>query len=156
MEMVKMSLEDIDGVYLIEQIAYKNPWTKNNFLDELKNPYSRMYVLKEQNYVLGYVGAWVVLDEADITKVTIIPNLQNKGLGKYIFTYMLKKLQEENVRQINLEVRKSNESAIHLYKLFGFEQIAIRKKYYADGEDAIIMVRTMDGGTKSEKIHIGN
>ena len=141
-----MSLEDIDGVYLIEQIAYKNPWTKNNFLDELKNPYSRMYVLKEQNYVLGYVGAWVVLDEADITKVTIIPNLQNKGLGKYIFTYMLKKLQ----------VRKSNESAIHLYKLFGFEQIAIRKKYYADGEDAIIMVRTMDGGTKSEKIHIGN
>ena len=156
MELVKMTLDDVDGVYLIEQMAYKNPWTKQNFLDELTNQYSRMYVLKENDYVLGYVGAWVVIDEADITKVTIIPTLQNKGLGKFIFNYLIESLKEENVRQINLEVRKSNESAIHLYEKFGFKQIAVRKKYYSDGEDALIYVLVLDGGEESEKVYIGN
>ena len=156
MELKKMSPEDIDGVYIIEQLAYKNPWTKQNFIDELNNVYSRMYVLKEGDYILGYVGAWVVIDEADVTKVTILPDLQNKGLGKYIFNFLIESLKEENVRQVNLEVRKSNSGAIHLYEKFGFKKIAVRKNYYGDGEDALIYVLVLDGGKQSEKVYIGN
>lgn len=156
MELARMNADDIDGVFVLEQLVYKNPWTKQNFIDELKNEYSRMYVLKENNIILGYIGAWVVIDEADITKVTVLPELQNKGLGKYLLSFLINSLIKENVRQINLEVRKSNAGAIHLYEKFGFKQIAVRKKYYSDGEDALIYVLVLDGGKKSEKVYIGN
>ena len=155
MEIVKFSEEDIDGVFLLEQLAYKNPWTKQNFIDELSNQYSKSFVLKQDNLVIGFVGAWEVLDNADITKVTIMPNLQNKGLGKYIFGFMMNELLKDGVNQINLEVRKTNEPAIHLYEKFGFKKIAERKKYYADGEDALIYVYLREGVDGDEKIYLG-
>ena len=155
MEIVKFNENLVDGVYLLETLAYKSPWTKQNFIDELSNQYSKMFVLIQDDLVLGYVGAWQVLDNADITKVTILPNLKNKGLGKYIFSFMMNNLLNDGVKQINLEVRKSNAPAIHLYEKFGFKKISERKKYYADGEDALIYVYLKEGEVSDEKIYLG-
>ena len=58
MEIVKFNEDLVDGVYLLETLAYKSPWTKQNFLDELNNEYSKMFVLIQDDLVLGYVGAW--------------------------------------------------------------------------------------------------
>jgi ribosomal-protein-alanine N-acetyltransferase len=43
-----------------------------------------------------------------------------------------------------LEVRRSNREARRLYRLFGFQEIGVRKMYYAEeGEDAIVMQKRL-------------
>ena len=46
---------------------------------------------------------------------------------------------EQNIEQLTLEVRRSNEYAMKLYNQLRFKEVAIRKKYYEDGEDAVLM-----------------
>jgi ribosomal-protein-alanine N-acetyltransferase len=49
--------------------------------------------------------------------------------------------RERKCTLATLEVRRSNEAALNLYKGFGFRAVGIRPNYYADeGEDAIVMV----------------
>ena len=45
---------------------------------------------------------------------------------------------------MTLEVRRSNYVAIHLYEQCGFLSAGIRKNYYADSEDAVLMTRKIN------------
>ena len=55
---------------------------------------------------------------------------------------MIEYTVSEGIRHHTLEVRRSNEPAINLYKKFGFEEEGVRKGYYRfGGEDALIMWR---------------
>ena len=48
-------------------------------------------------------------------------------------------VKELSLNAVFLEVRESNACAIGLYKKFAFNEIAVRKKYYPDGENAVVM-----------------
>ena len=48
-------------------------------------------------------------------------------------------------REIFLEVREDNPVARGVYQHFGFEEIGVRRRYYDDGTDAIMMRRKLDG-----------
>ena len=93
---------------------------------------------------MGYFFAHIFKDEVHILNIAIDVTYQHQGYGKQFFKEIL-----ENYLQygdVYLEVKQSNFPAINLYLNFGFEEIDIREAYYADGEDAVIMV-------KREKTH---
>ena len=73
--------------------------------------------------------------------MNIVTKKEKRNLG--IATCILDKLiyiaKEKNIKTLTLEVNVKNLSAICLYKKFNFQQIAIRKKYYKNTDDAIIM-----------------
>ena len=73
-----------------------------------------------------------------------MPKYRKKGNATKIMEKVFWQVREEKLESIMLEVRKSNESAINLYKNKGFESIAERKGYYKNPvEDAIIMKKMM-------------
>ncbi len=79
-------------------------------------------------------------DEAHITNVAVHPNYQGMGLGRKIMEALILDAGQRNIERMTLEVRKSNEVAIGLYKSMDFMISGIRPGYYQDnGEDAIIM-----------------
>ena len=81
----------------------------------------------------------MVEDEAHILNIAIDVPHQHKGYGNEFLERILDKhLQYADVF---LEVKRTNFPAINLYLNFGFEEIDIRKEYYSDGEDAVIMVK---------------
>jgi ribosomal-protein-alanine N-acetyltransferase len=90
--------------------------------------------------VLGYIGAWEIIDEAHITTVAVNPEYKGRGIAKALLVAVLERCYEAKIKYITLEVRVSNKAAIGLYEKFGFKSLGLRKKYYQnDGEDALIM-----------------
>jgi [ribosomal protein S18]-alanine N-acetyltransferase len=140
-EIVTMTLEHIDGVMAVEKLSFTIPWSKNAFIEEITgNKFSRYVTAITENSVIGYAGMWKVFDEGHITNVAVHPEFRGSGVGSMLIEKLLEIAEKEEIKSLTLEVRKSNQAALCLYKKFGFEVEGVRKAYYADnGEDAIIM-----------------
>lgn len=152
-----MEEKDIPIILKMEQSLYKSPWTLKMFEEELfNNKFAYMFVLCSEEHILGYYGIWIVNDYATITKVSICKELQGKKLSNILMTDLINRCIDANASVIDLEVRVSNIPAKSLYEKYGFENVGIRKGYYDDGEDAIVMVKTLKEGEQFERIHIGN
>jgi ribosomal-protein-alanine N-acetyltransferase len=81
-----------------------------------------------------------VAGEGDITNVAVLPSHRKQGIGDRLVKSMIDLAKEKEISKIMLEVRSSNEAAIHLYEKYGFEFLCIRKNYYQKPtEDANIM-----------------
>lgn len=111
---------------------------KNDFNYLLKNELYDIYVYEIDNFVIGFVIILSLYENSEIIDIVIDKNYQHKGYGNALLEHVLDNLSE-NTKFINLEVRASNECAINLYKKNNFINSGVRKKYYTNGEDAIIM-----------------
>ncbi|PZU97612.1 MAG: ribosomal-protein-alanine N-acetyltransferase [Leptolyngbya sp.] len=89
--------------------------------------------------LLGLGCYWAILDEAHITVLAIDPRYQRRGLGKWLLVNLLTDANERALTRATLEVRPSNSRALALYESLGFETLGRRRRYYADGEDALIL-----------------
>ena len=133
--------EMIDDILKIEEACYgAHHWSYDAFLSELDNKISSYYCILKEEKPLGYIGFWKIIEEAHITNLSIHPDYQNRKLAHCLLLKMIETCYKEKIKYITLEVRKSNEKAIHLYEKFGFKSLGLRKKYYQDNnEDALIM-----------------
>jgi ribosomal-protein-alanine N-acetyltransferase len=145
-------IQDMEVIHLlavleIEQESFQTPWPYKAFLEDISNQNAiTLTVLGEESgssdpHVLGYGIAWVIFDELHIGNIAIRKRFRRKGIGERLVGELLSRGEERGIRLATLEVRISNESAVQLYKKFGFHEVAIRKSYYQpDGEDALVML----------------
>lgn len=136
-----MQTVDLDCVMAIEPTIYPFPWTAGNFRDSLNAGHS-CWMMEQDGVVIGYAVLMLVLDEAHLLNISIARAWQGKGYGRALLAFMVDKAREHGAANMFLEVRVSNLSAISLYEKTGFNEMAIRPRYYpaANGrEDAILM-----------------
>lgn len=76
---------------------------------------------------------------ADIQTIAVAPDARRQGLGRVMMLQLLNEARRRGAREVFLEVRSDNPDAQSLYRSLGFEQISVRKRYYPDGQDALIM-----------------
>ncbi|GAA0084202.1 ribosomal protein S18-alanine N-acetyltransferase [Clostridium sp. CTA-7] len=137
-----MTDEDIDGVLNITNLCFSTPWSRSSISGELNNPLAKYIIAKdiEKNSVIGFVGVWIIVGEADITNIAVHPNYRKLGVGSKLLSSLINMCDDLSCSLINLEVRASNISAQNLYKKFSFIENGLRKGYYEDTkEDAILM-----------------
>lgn len=136
-----MREEDIDQILIVEQESFTLPWSREAFYNELHhNQYAVYIVLEDEGKIIGYGGVWIVLDEAHITNIAVLPEYRGKKLGEALLKKVLDMAKEKGAETATLEVRVSNTPARSLYKKMGFQEGGIRKKYYTDNqEDGIVM-----------------
>jgi ribosomal-protein-alanine N-acetyltransferase len=95
--------------------------------------------------VLGYIVAWFVAGEGEISNIAVDPSAWGSGVGRALLNSALEEGRERSAGAVYLEVRESNERARALYDSTGFEEVGRRKGYYRRPvEDAIMLRRTMD------------
>lgn len=134
--------EGIEDVMKINSLSFSVPWSRSALESEMNNSLAFYAAAFKDSKVIGYGGMWVIIDEATITNIAVHPDFRNQHIGTRIMEELFKKCRLEGVKNIYLEVRKTNYTAQHLYKKFGFVKNGIRKKYYTDNlEDAIIMTK---------------
>lgn len=138
-----MTAEDLDQVCRIENNSFSVPWSYKSFEESLANP-NVCYVVAcpEDNVqqILGYCGAYLIGDEADINQVAVAQEYRRNGIGKQMLDGLMHILEEKNIVAVTLEVRKSNVAAIALYESLGFVTEGVRKNFYEKPtEDALIM-----------------
>ena len=136
-----MEMNDLEDVLEVETASFTNPWPKEIFYQELVyNQYGHYFVAEVEEQIIGYVGLWIVLDDAQITNIAILPKYRGYSYGEKLFAYACQQAQSRGVRRLSLEVRASNTVAQRMYRKFGLVPGGIRKKYYTDNhEDAIVM-----------------
>jgi ribosomal-protein-alanine N-acetyltransferase len=130
----------IPAILAIEGRTNTAPWSERSFRNELGHDYGLFLVAILEGEVVGYGGAWLVIDEAHITTVAVAAGHQRKGIGQRLMVQLLEKAKERGMLCSSLEVRASNEPGIKLYEKLGYEVTTRRKGYYPDNrEDALVM-----------------
>ncbi|HHY41259.1 MAG TPA: ribosomal protein S18-alanine N-acetyltransferase [Thermoanaerobacterales bacterium] len=137
----KMTMKDLDEVMEVERQCFTTPWSRYSFVCELKdNQFSHYIVAKYMGKIIGYAGMWIILDEAHVTNVGVLPEYRGGGVGELLMRSLIIAAKEHGAKKMTLEVRKSNYVAQNLYSKLGFEPVGIRRGYYLDNrEDAVIM-----------------
>ena len=143
----KMTADDIAQIQEIENDSFPIPWEKETFTHELTNMLATYLVAKEDDKVVGFVGAWFVMDECQITNIAIHKDYRKNGIATQLVNELLKECKKHGTNYIMLEVRVNNIAAQKLYSKLGFTEEVIRKGYYKnpDGtrEDALVMSREL-------------
>lgn len=138
----EMQLDDLEEVMEIENDSFSKPWTETGFFSFLIRNDTLFLVAEENDSICGYCGVVMAADEGDITNVAVAKQCRNQGIGGMLIVELIHRTEEVGVSRLFLEVRASNQPAIHLYQKMGFEQNGKRKNYYESPvEDALLMMR---------------
>jgi ribosomal-protein-alanine N-acetyltransferase len=129
----EMNHDDLAMVSDIERRSYEFPWSHGVFRDCLLAGYQCLVLVREER-AAGYAILSVAAGEAHILNLCIDPEYRALGYGERMLDELLYRARSASVREIFLEVRPSNESAIGLYRKKGFHQIAARPAYYQANE----------------------
>jgi ribosomal-protein-alanine N-acetyltransferase len=145
-----LELTDIDAIEEIEQRAYPTPWSRSMFASELAKPTSICLGAFEGRDLVGYIINSRYVDAWHVMNVAVDPQHQRRGIATALLERLFEETHGDERRGYTLEVRVSNEDAIHLYEKLGFEPRGIRRGYYTDNrEDALIMWR--DAGSSASR-----
>ena len=136
----RMNEFDIDNVLIVEQRSFTLPWSRAGFVGEMKNELSHYLVVVDRGTIIGYAGMWLIVDEAHVTNVAILPEYRGQKLGVKLMSALIEHAKERGALCMTFQVRASNEVALGLYAKFGFVSRGIRRNYYSDTqEDALVM-----------------
>ena len=144
-EIRTMNHDDIAQVSDIERRSYEFPWSHGVFRDCLLAGYQCM-VLERGGRVAGYGILSIAAGEAHILNLCVDPNYRAHGYGEQLLDAILLRARAAEVREVFLEVRPSNLTALALYRKKGFHKVARRPAYYqaTEGrEDAAVLAKKL-------------
>jgi len=138
----KMQIEDFNQIQDRLQENFDDFWTKGMLKEEIENKNgldSYYTVAKENEEVVGFVGSVKIIDEMEIMNIVVRKDKRNLKIGSELLKETLKIATKLKCKSIILEVNKNNIPAIRLYDKYGFKAVGVRKKYYNNIDDAILM-----------------
>ncbi len=139
-----MTDKDIEEIYRLEKEIFADSWSLDMIKDEIENnKLKKPYILEVDNKIAGYAFVWIIEDEVHLNNFAVHPNFRRKGLGLKLIRFIFDEFKK--YRNMFLEVRQSNKEAIDLYHKVGFNIFFIRKHYYSNGENAVVMHKELKG-----------
>ena len=139
------NIKDVKALALLDEICFDNPWSAEAIRHDIEFGEHLIYfVAQTDNKIIGYICAQTILDECDIRRVCVHPDLRRLNVASILMQALIHVSEEAGVKCHTLEVKEGNEAALGLYRNFGFIENGRRAGYYADGSDAILMLRLGD------------
>jgi [ribosomal protein S18]-alanine N-acetyltransferase len=156
-----MKRRHVRQIMRIEKQVYPRPWTPAAFTNEIGAPRDnrRYIVARVGSRVAGYGGIMYVEDARDgapsahVTNIAVDPDLHRSKIGTRLMLSLSRLARNNGCRHLSLEVRHTNVAAQALYRRFGFLQEGVRKRYYENTDDALIMwARHIDQPAFTERL----
>ncbi len=137
---------DLDAVVKIENESFVDPWSAAFLLEELANDVLRLALIAEGPAgICGYIMAWRIADQLHVLNIATSSGVRRRGVGSALLKEAALRGWAEGLREITLEVRRSNQEARRFYRGKGLQEVGVRPEYYGDnGEDALIMTGSLD------------
>jgi ribosomal-protein-alanine acetyltransferase len=146
------TVDDLEAIMQLENSTFgSDAWSTPTMRAELSSEHTRYLVAPEPEAerdadapaaLAGYAGLLAPAGsrDADIQTIAVAPSVRRRGLGRLLMRELIAEAAARHTRHVFLEVRADNPTARALYESLGFEQLAVRKKYYQpDGVDAHVM-----------------
>lgn len=144
---------DVDAVVAIDGASDQSArWDAASVAEELGRTWARLWVSRDEDAPAAarpasFLVTWLVADELHVLNIATHPDRRRRGHARALLEHSLAFARENAVRHVLLEVRRSNASAIELYRRLGFVAMGIRARYYPNDEDAVEMVLRLDPRT---------
>lgn len=142
-----MDDEGLDEVLFLETSSSPSPWSRKMFVEELRNPFAHCFVIREEgtlrDSIIGFICFRNIGEESELHNIVVDPQHRQLGIGKRLMQFYIDFCQQMQIRALHLEVNSSNSSAIHLYQLFSYQSVGVRKKFYQGKFDALHMVKNI-------------
>ena len=135
----KMTLSDFNALSDILISDFDDFWNENILKSELQNPFSTYIMAKLGNKIVGFAGMIDTIDQMEITNIVVKKDYRKNGIGNILLNKLISLAKENKKTKIILEVNENNISAIKLYEKNGFKKCGLRKRYYNNTDNAIIM-----------------
>lgn len=124
---------DLDALVELHGLSFRNPWTREMFAQELRQPLlSRIFVVRLGTAVAGVCVCWYVDDEIHINTLAVHPQHRRVGLARRLLQHVLGDAATRGATRATLDVRVSNAAAFALYRGLGFTHAATRRDYYTN------------------------
>jgi ribosomal-protein-alanine N-acetyltransferase len=138
------TLADLPRILEIEKTSFPDPWPEKTFAAEFSNSNSKSFVaLSETGIIVGYCFFWNLGKELEVHTIAVDTAWRKHGIGKLLVNQIIIEANLLSINKVMLEVRESNVSATSLYKSLGFTVDSMRKNYYREGENAVLMSRSI-------------
>lgn len=135
----EMNLQDLENIKDCLLTDFDNFWSYNILKQELENGKSKYFVAKQENEIVGFAGILLIIDQVNIMNIVVKKDKRNFGIGSLLLEEIIRYSKIHNATSITLEVNEKNIPAIKLYKKYDFKQVGLRRKYYNNEDNAILM-----------------
>lgn len=146
----RLAASDLDAIMRIEKRCYPMPWSEGHFRQEFNNAVASILGCYDDGTLAGYLCFWFIVDEMQVLNVAVDPAYRRRGIAAALLRRAIAECRVRGMVSAWLEVRAGNKAAIALYGDLGFVVEGTRRRYYRDGEDALLMVRTFAPSRPSE------
>ncbi len=135
---------DIPGIYAVERACFPDPYP-SVFLDDLMKSYqAQFFVAVDNGEIIGYAVASIGDRYGHVISLAVSPRYRRRRVGTALMSALEAKLTQEGAEEIHLEVRKGNGGAISFYERWGYQPVSEIRRYYPDGEDALVFERSIE------------
>lgn len=135
-----------DALVALERTCFpppERPWSRQQLTAQLEDPLGLGWLAQgDEGQLLGYATFRRVLDEAELLRIATAPAVRRQGVARALLETALPELEATGVERCFLEVRQDNRAARALYQHFGFHETGLRRGYFPDGCDAVLMARS--------------
>ena len=132
-------LDDLDAIFRIEERSFSDPYPKGLLKAFFFLPGAYIVAVSEE-MIIGYaVGVIRYESLGHVVSIAVDEKMRRKGVGERLMTEIIERLCSRGAKRVRIEVRESNLPAIKLYTKLGFTIEGKIKRYYADGESALLM-----------------
>ncbi len=133
---------DLDAVATLECVAFSDPWPRSAFVELLRERHIRAFASDgDDGQLEAYALCSVVADEGEILNLAVRPESRRRGVARALLEAMLERMRAEGVVRVFLEVRESNQAALRLYALAGFQPVSLRRRYYRNPTEHAVTMR---------------
>lgn len=133
--------KDFTLVFKTENDVF-NQMTESEFRSQyIDDPLISIHMISDSHTVVGYIVIWLDGDKSQIYSMVIFDGFRRQGIAYTAMMIMEIMLKQKGVHEWTLEVRESNTQALGLYRKVGFRKAALRRAYYKNHEDALLMVK---------------
>jgi len=141
----RATLTDIAAIAEIEQESFKDPWDREVLTEALTYYPTTFLVAVADGEIAGFaIGAPEDTGEAlygHICNLAISSRFRRRGIGRLLVSRLEQQFAIDLSTAVQLEVRVSNTAARQFYKKLRYREMIIIDRYYANGEDAILMMK---------------
>lgn len=135
--------KDARELAYLELEIFPSPWSETSLQSFLALPNVSGEAALAKDQIIGYIFEQYAADEAHILNLGVRPQYRRKGIASFLLERFLIRCRKRGADICYLEVRAGNIAAQKLYFQNGFAPISIRKRYYPNGEDALILVKQL-------------
>lgn len=145
MREIVLSLAEIGCAGELAEIAASSDfcakWSGADFKSEIDNKFARIYTALWGKEIVGFAAFRLCAEEGELTNFAVKARYRRRGVGGMLLSKGIDSASAEGVKRLTLEVNAANCAAIALYEKFKFKTVNVRKKFYNNSQDALLMLR---------------